>query len=195
MNVYKGRLLKKIFKSKIEARLVNAGHYMAFKHRISFACKLWLLSIQNDARHRFQAFANRHLKSLCCSIQIWADALSSHKLSTLEKCCFVPMSYFYSETYFFYSETYDWSKDWAKRWALLWSATTSRQFHRKFHVTWKIILIHLACFAINIISNFFPQCHPSWFPTGEHFRIPGACFKTLYSWSNCIFSWNPFHPL
>ena len=28
MNVYKGRLLKKIFKSKIEARPVNAGYYI-----------------------------------------------------------------------------------------------------------------------------------------------------------------------
>ena len=37
---YKGRLLKKIFKSKIEARPVNAGHYMAFKHCISFATYL-----------------------------------------------------------------------------------------------------------------------------------------------------------
>ena len=29
-----------IFKSKIEARPINAGHYMAFKHRISFATDL-----------------------------------------------------------------------------------------------------------------------------------------------------------
>ena len=45
-------------------------------------------------------------------------------------CCFVPLSYLYSETN-------DWSKGWAKRWALLWSATTSCQFHRKFHFAWK----------------------------------------------------------
>ena len=31
---------QKIFKSKIEARPVKAGHYMAFKHRISFATDL-----------------------------------------------------------------------------------------------------------------------------------------------------------
>ena len=37
MNVCKGRLLKKILKSKIEACPVNAGHYMDFKHHISFA--------------------------------------------------------------------------------------------------------------------------------------------------------------
>ena len=57
-------------------------------------------------------------------------ALHRIKLGT---CCFVPMSYFYSETN-------EWSKDWAKRWVLLWSATTSRQFqlfHRIFHFKWK----------------------------------------------------------
>ena len=31
------QIAKKFFKSKIEARPVNAGHYMAFKHSISFA--------------------------------------------------------------------------------------------------------------------------------------------------------------
>ena len=53
--VYKGRLLK-IFKSKIEACPVDAGHPMAFKHHISFATNLaanfgwqWLLLIQNSA--------------------------------------------------------------------------------------------------------------------------------------------------
>ena len=44
--------------------------------------------------------------------------------------CFVPMSYFYSETI-------EWLKYWAKQWALLCSATTSRQFHPNFHFTWK----------------------------------------------------------
>ena len=33
-------IAKKIFKSEIEARHVNAGHYMAFKHCISFATYL-----------------------------------------------------------------------------------------------------------------------------------------------------------
>ena len=44
MNVYKRILLmdnaQKIFKLKTEARPVNAGHYMAFKHLISFATDL-----------------------------------------------------------------------------------------------------------------------------------------------------------
>ena len=34
------QIAQKIFKSKIEACPVNAGHYMAFKHRISFATDL-----------------------------------------------------------------------------------------------------------------------------------------------------------
>ena len=37
MIVYKGILLKKKFKLKIEDYPVKAGHYMAFKHHISFA--------------------------------------------------------------------------------------------------------------------------------------------------------------
>ena len=34
------KIAQKIFKSKMEARSVKAGHYMAFKHRISFATYL-----------------------------------------------------------------------------------------------------------------------------------------------------------
>ena len=34
------QIAKKIFKSKIEARPVNAGHYVAFKDLISFATDL-----------------------------------------------------------------------------------------------------------------------------------------------------------
>ena len=45
-------------------------------------------------------------------------------------CCFVPMSYFCSETN-------EWLQDWAKRSALLWSATTSGQFHENFISQWK----------------------------------------------------------
>ena len=50
-------------------------------------------------------------------------------------CCFVPMSYFYSETN-------EWSQDWAKRWARLWSATTSSRFQWTFHFQWKKICRH-----------------------------------------------------
>ena len=52
MNVYKGRLLKKIFKSKIEARPVKfyrwSLHALQTSHFIfdRFGSKLWLQSIQ-----------------------------------------------------------------------------------------------------------------------------------------------------
>ena len=54
-------------------------------------------------------------------------------------------------------------------------------------------LDYLVCFKIDDISNNTPQCQQCWFPNWKHFKIPGACFKTLYSWSNSIFSWNLFH--
>ena len=132
--VYKGRWPKKSSNrtSKfVLSRLVSTWH---FKFRISFATELGA----NFGCDRF-----RHLKSLCCSIRIWADVLSSvlgqarqirsaalHR-NQFGTCCFVPiMSYFYLETN-------DWANDWAKRWALLWPATTFRQFQRNFHFTWK----------------------------------------------------------
>ena len=79
MNIYKGRLLKKSSnrKSKLVLSIICN----------QFGCKLWLLSIQNYAWHCFQAFACRHLRSLHCSIQIWADALSSDR-SSIQTCCF-----------------------------------------------------------------------------------------------------------
>ena len=40
-----------------------------------FGRKLWLLLIQNHARHCFQAFVRHHLKWLCSAIRIWADTL------------------------------------------------------------------------------------------------------------------------
>ena len=88
MIVYKDKLLKKssIWKSKlILSTLVTTLHFICDLS----GCKLWLLSIQNHARHRFQAFARHHLKLLCCSIWIWADALSwdrSHFICDLLGC-------------------------------------------------------------------------------------------------------------
>ena len=97
-----------------------------------FGSKLWLQSIQNYAWHCFQAFARRHLKSLRCSIWIWADALSSDR-SSIQTCCFAQDSIrnisFCSYVINFCSETNEWLKDWAKQWALPWQATTSRKFH------------------------------------------------------------------
>ena len=46
-----------------------------------FGCKLWFQSIQDRARHRFQAFARCHLKWQCCSIWISADASFWDRLS------------------------------------------------------------------------------------------------------------------
>ena len=42
-----------------------------------------------------------------------------------------------------------------------------------------IILTHLACFAIHIISN--PPHNANWFgfQQGKYFEIPRACFKTM----------------
>ena len=88
------QIAQKIFKSKTEAHQVNAGHCMAFKHRISFVmdlaaklCKLWLRLIQIHACYRFQAFVSSSLKSLCYLIRIWADALSLDR-SLIYSCCF-----------------------------------------------------------------------------------------------------------
>ena len=88
------QIAQKIFKSKTEAHQVNAGHCMAFKHRISFVmdlaaklCKLWLRLIQIHACYRFQAFVSSSLKSLCYLIRIWADALSLDR-SFIYSCCF-----------------------------------------------------------------------------------------------------------
>ena len=60
------KIAKKIFKLKIEAHPVNAGHYMAFKHCISFAIYLAANFGHNQFRITpdfvFQAFARSHLK-------------------------------------------------------------------------------------------------------------------------------------
>ena len=143
MNIYKGRLLQKIFNSKIEARSVNAGHYIAFKHGISFATDL----AANFGCNRFkiaQDIVSKLLRSAiwsCCAV--WFESEQIPFLGQLRRfrpaalhrirfgtCCFVPMSYFYSEGN-------EWSKDWAKWWPLLWLATASCHFHRNFHCTWK----------------------------------------------------------
>ena len=105
-----------------------------------FGCKLWLQWIQNHARHRFQAIAQRHLKSQCFLILIWADALFFERL-TNEICCFAQDSIWnmwICSYVIFYSKTNEVSKDWAKLWALLWSVTTSRWFiisHKKKKLT------------------------------------------------------------
>ena len=51
-----------------------------------FGCKFWLRLIQNHPRHRLKAFARLHLKLMCCSIWIWAHALSSDRSSIWIYC-------------------------------------------------------------------------------------------------------------
>ena len=46
------QITKKVSKSKIEARPVNADLYMAFKHRISFATYLVLDAIDSESYQR-----------------------------------------------------------------------------------------------------------------------------------------------
>ena len=64
----------KILKSKIKARPVNAGLYLAFKHCISFVAAnfgwQWLQFIQNHVRHCFQVVGTVLWK--CCAI--WLES-------------------------------------------------------------------------------------------------------------------------
>ena len=132
------------FEPKIEARPGNAGHYMAFKHSISFAtdltanfgCYRFRITIFNHACRGFQAFVCHHLKSLRCSIRSeqtpfprigrrFRPAVLHRSEHAVLFLCHI----------FTQNQTNDSSKDLAKRCALPWSATTSGQFHRKFHFT------------------------------------------------------------
>ena len=76
MIVHKGT--SKIFELQIQAvSSMWSLHGFQTLHFIcnQFGCKRLLPLKQNYARHCFLAFARHHLKSLCCFIQIWADAL------------------------------------------------------------------------------------------------------------------------
>ena len=87
MNVYKGRLLKKIFKSKFKACPVNTGHYMAFKHWISFATDL----AANFGCNWFRITPDIVYKLLRAAIwsrcAVLFNALSSDR-SSIQTCCF-----------------------------------------------------------------------------------------------------------
>ena len=97
--------------SKIQARPVNAGHYMAFKHSISFATD-WAANFGCD---RFRIMPGIVSKLLCTGIlsgravllepeqtlfsrsgrQFRSAALRRIRFGT---CCIVPMPYVYLET-------------------------------------------------------------------------------------------------
>ena len=162
MNVYKGRLLKKIFRLKIKGSPFNAAQYMAFKHHISFATDL----AANFGCNRFRItpdIVSKLLRAAIwsrCAVRFESEQTPfprtgrRYRPAALHRIRFgtwgfVPMSYFNSETN-------EWSKDWAKRWARLWLAATSRQFHRnfKFHFTWKTNWLVAARYDVAISTKY-----------------------------------------
>ena len=179
---YKGRLLKlQNWKLKLVLSawaLVTTVHGFQTLHFICyrFGCKLWLWLIQNHARHRFQAFARAHTQPSEVAV-LFASNLSRKPflrqvvdldllLCTLHRiqfgtCCFIPMSYFHSETN-------GWSKKWVNWWALLWLATTSRQFNRKFHFRWK---------QMNRSSPILTK-HKNLFDSLSQYRKSGSTFSS-----------------
>ena len=145
MIVYKGRLLKKFENCSLSCVLVSAYAFQTL-HFICewFGCKLWLLLIQNHARHCFQAVAHLHLKSLCCSVWIWADALFFRQVVNLDpsRTCFAQHSIWnmlFCSYVIFLLRDQGMIESIVKQWALLWFATTSHQCHQKFpnHFTYK----------------------------------------------------------
>ena len=103
-------IAKKIFKLKIEAHPVNVGHYMAFKHCISFVTYLAAIF----GCDQFRITPDSVSKLLCTAIWnscavifkyeqtpfprtvYWFRPAALHRI-WLGTCCFVPMSYFYSQ--------------------------------------------------------------------------------------------------
>ena len=76
------RKLKLVLSMLVTTWLLNVAFHSSL---LLIWCKLWLWSIQNHTRHRFQTFARRYLKLLClvcCSIRIWADTLCLDRSST-----------------------------------------------------------------------------------------------------------------
>ena len=59
-----------LFNSNLSRPLDTLSLDRSESHLRPILLQLWLKSIQNHARHRFQGFARRHLKLLCCSIRI-----------------------------------------------------------------------------------------------------------------------------
>ena len=150
-------MLKKSSSWKSKLKPVKAGHYMTFKHWISFECNQ--VQITSD------------IVSTLLHTAIWshcADLFESEqtpfpwtgprfRFAILHRIwfatCSVPMSCFYSANN-------DWLKVWAKLWELqqlLWSATTSRQFVGKFHFTWKKKVLIAAQFP-----NWYKALRPFW---------------------------------
>ena len=105
-------IAQKIFKLKIEAHPVNACPYLSFKHRISFATYL----AANFGCYQFRIMPDIVSMLLhdaiwsCCAVQLEFEQtpfsrIGRHQFRSAAlhriqfgTCCFVPVSYFYSET-------------------------------------------------------------------------------------------------
>ena len=118
MIVYKGRLLKNSSNWKLKLVLSRPRlHGLQTSHFICnwFGCKLWLQSIQIHVRHSFQAFALcRSEVAVLFNLNLSRHPGSQFRSAALQMirfgtCCFVPISYSYSETK-------DWLKDRVKPW-------------------------------------------------------------------------------
>ena len=117
---------------------INYSKKLYMTRRIFATCKLLQLMLSRTglsyfgifklnikARNEIREFLNANLWSICrCAVQFESEQtpfpLTGRRLrpAALHRirfgtCCFVPISYAYSETS-------DWWKDWEKRWALLW---------------------------------------------------------------------------
>ena len=138
MIVYKGRLLKK--SSNRKPKLVLSTLVTTWLSNIAFhLLPIWLQNlISIDSESCQTSFPSFFAPPSEVAVRFESEDSEQAPFSQAGRrfrpaawhrirfgtCCFVPMSYVYSETN-------DWSKDGAKLWARLWSATTSRQFHRK----------------------------------------------------------------
>ena len=140
MIVYKGRLLKIIFKLKIKDH--PDCHYMAFKHSISFVTNL-------AANFGY----NSNLTHYLSRSSFLGQVIDLDLLLCTE----------FDSEYAALSESNEWSKDGAKQWELaaqLWSATTScwlltqfGQFHRKFHFSYEKKKVLVAAWYPQIIKT------------------------------------------
>ena len=103
--IFSYRLLKN---RQLESRSSSSQcRYLHSFQTSLFIATDWAVNFgQNHSRDGFQAFACRHLQSLCCSFGMWADALFSDRSSIYIWCFaqapqgsfhnmqFVPMPYF-----------------------------------------------------------------------------------------------------
>ena len=149
------KIAQKIFKSKIEACLVNAGHYMAFKHRISFATDLVAIQPANFDCDRFRIMLDIALKLLRAAIWSRCALLFESEQTPFPRagrrfrsaalhrirfgtCGFVPMSYLYTQRPMNSQNDrkIEWSDERGFGWQQLlakfhrrWYSISSRKFH------------------------------------------------------------------